>query len=222
MIRVMIAEDTQLLREDFCETVDAQSDMQVVGMAALGSEIFMLATAVACDVILMDIEMEDKDAGIRAAKNIHEVKPQIKILFLTAHETDATIVEAMETGAIDYVLKGCSEEVLLGHIRNAYKGKSNLAPKVQQTLMKEYTRLRKSERSLIFFINNVARLTPAERELVKLLLDNNKVGEIAQIRCVELVTIKTQIKGLLTKFGCSRTKEIVTMIRQMNLEHLFR
>ena len=58
-------------------------------------------------------------------------------------------------------------------------------------------------------------------ELVKLLLQDKKVAEIARLRCVEVVTIKTQIKGLLGKFGCSRTKEIVKMIRQMNLEHLF-
>ena len=63
--------------------------------------------------------------------------------------------------------------------------------------------------------------TPAEHELVKLLLQDKKVAEIARLRCVEVVTIKTQIKGLLGKFGCSRTKEIVKMIRQMNLEHLF-
>ena len=58
-------------------------------------------------------------------------------------------------------------------------------------------------------------------ELVKLLLQDKKVAEIARLRCVEVVTIKTQIKSLLSKFGCSRTKEIVKMIRQMNLEHLF-
>ena len=53
------------------------------------------------------------------------------------------------------------------------------------------------------------------------LLQEKKVAEIARLRCVEVVTIKTQIKGLLHKFGCTRTKEIVKMIRQMNLEHLF-
>ena len=93
--------------------------------------------------------------------------------------------------------------------------------RIQGTLMREYSRLQRSERSLLFFIHNVSRLTAAERELVRLLLDGKKVKEIAQIRCVELITVKTQIKGLLRKFGCSRTKEIVTMIRELNLSHLF-
>ena len=56
---------------------------------------------------------------------------------------------------------------------------------------------------------------------MRCLLDGFKVREIAQIRCVEVVTVKTQIKGLLRKFGCSRTKEIVELIHQLGVEHLF-
>ena len=54
-----------------------------------------------------------------------------------------------------------------------------------------------------------------------MLLDGKKVKDIAQIRCVEIITVKTQIKGLLRKFGCSRTKEIVSMIQELNISHLF-
>lgn len=87
--------------------------------------------------------------------------------------------------------------------------------------MNEYKRLQRSEKSLLFFINNVSQLTAAERELVRLLLEEKKVKEIAAIRCVEVITVKTQIKSLLRKFGCSRSKEIVQLIRELNLQHLF-
>ncbi|WP_130869715.1 response regulator transcription factor [Intestinimonas massiliensis (ex Afouda et al. 2020)] len=220
-IRVMVAEDLPLLREDFCDVVSSQEDMEVVGSAASGEEIVALAAKTPCDVILMDIEMETIDAGIRAAEVITAKNPEIKILFLTAHETDDMITNAMGTGAVDYVVKGCEEEKLLEHIRRASQGRAELEPRIQNTVMQEYARLRRSERSLIFFINNVAHLTPAEHELVKLLLQGKKVAEIAKLRCVEVVTVKTQIKGLLNKFGCSRTKEIVKLIHQMSLEHLF-
>ena len=82
-----------------------------------------------------------------------------------------------------------------------------LNARVQSTVIREYDRLRRSEQSLLFFINNVSQLTSTERELVRLLL--------------QVVTVKTQIKGLLHKFGCTRTKEIVEMIRQLNISHLF-
>lgn len=221
VIRVMVAEDMQLLLEDFCDIVDRQDDMEIVGSATSGRGICALARERPCDVILMDIEMETMQAGIVAAEEIHQAKPEIKIIFLTAHETDDIINSAMSSGAVDYVVKGCNDGVLLDHIRKAYASETVLEPQIHQTLMREYTRLRQNERSLIFFINNVARLTPAERDLVKHLLKGKKIQEIARLRCVEVVTVKTQIKGLLGKFGCSRTKEIVQMIRELGLEHLF-
>ena len=122
---------------------------------------------------------------------------------------------------MDYVVKGCDDAVLLDHIRRAYTDTTVLEAHIRQTVMREYTRLHQSERSLIFFFNSVARLTPVERELVRLLLEGKKTAEIARIRCVEMVTVKTQIKGLLNKFDCSRTKEIVQMIHRLGLEHLF-
>ena len=64
-------------------------------------------------------------------------------------------------------------------------------------------------------------LEKLERELVRLLLEDKKVKEIAALRCVEVVTVKTQIKSLLRKFGCTRTKEIVATIRELNVAHLF-
>ena len=130
-IRVMVAEDFPLLREDFCDVVSAQSDMEVVGSAASGEEIASLADTVPCDVILMDIEMETIDAGIRAAEVITARHPEVKILFLTAHETDDMITSAMGTGAVDYVVKGCEEERLLEHIRRASEGRAELDPKIQ-------------------------------------------------------------------------------------------
>ena len=110
---------------------------------------------------------------------------------------------------------------LLEHIRRAYDGTTVLDSNVSQSIMKEYNRLRKSEQSLVFFINNVSHLTNSEREIIRLLLDGRKIREIARIRSVEEVTIKTQIMGLLHKFGCSRSREIVELIRELGLEKLF-
>ena len=110
---------------------------------------------------------------------------------------------------------------LLEHIRSVYAGHPMMDSRIQEVVLEEYNRLRRSEKSLLFFINNVSQLTAAERELVKLLLQDKKVKEIAAIRCVEVVTVKTQIKSLLRKFGCARTKEIVEIIRELNVAHLF-
>lgn len=221
MIRILVAEDFDLLREDLCGILNQQPDMTVAGSAGSGKEIEALARSTACDLILMDIEMETTTAGIRATERILEEKPSLKVLFLTAHETDDMILTSMGAGAVDYIVKGCDDAELLLHIRSAWEGRPMLDARIQSVLFKEYSRLRRSERSLLFLISTVSQLTTAERELVRLLLEDKKVKEIAAIRCVEVVTVKTQIKGLLHKFGCTRTREIVEMIRQLNISHLF-
>ncbi len=220
-IKIMIAEDFDLLREDWTQLINNQQDMEVVGTASSGKGIIEMASKVKCDIILMDIEMETTNAGIAAAEAIRQKNLEIDIIFLTAHETDNMVITAMGTGAVDYIVKGCDDAELLEHIRAAYAGKPMLESAIQEKIMEEYVRLRRSEKSLLFFINNIAKLTPSEHDLVKLLLMDHKVREIAEIRCVEMVTVKTQIKGLLRKFGCSRTKQIVKMIRELKIEHLF-
>lgn len=221
MIRILVAEDFDLIREDLCDTLEQQEDMTVVGSAATGEAIQALALEHDFDLILMDIEMETTTAGIRATERILEQKPEAKVLFLTAHETDNMILTSMGAGAVDYIVKGCDDAELFRHIRSAYAGQPLLDGKIQNLLLKEYSRLRTSERSLLFFISTVSQLTAAERELVRLLLEDRKVKEIAAIRCVEVVTVKTQIKSLLHKFGCTRTKEVVNTIRELNVTHLF-
>ena len=221
MIRVAIVEDFALLREDLWELIGEQKDMEAVWQAGSGQEAVEKAKNEDADIVLMDIEMETVNAGILAAEQIREKGKGQQVIFLTAHETDQTIITAMGTGAVDYIVKGCQEQEILRHIRNAYKGKPVMEARIQETIMREYSRLQRSERSLLFFINNVSQLTAAERELLRLLLDGKKAKDIAGIRCVEMNTVKTQIKGLLRKFGCSRTKEIVSMIQELNISHLF-
>ena len=221
MIKVAIVEDFELIREDLKELIDSQEDMQVVWAAETGVQAVELAEKEATDIILMDIEMETINAGILATEKIRDKNSEQKIIFMTAHETNEMIITAMGTGAVDYLVKGEDSEEILSHIRNAFAGRATMNSRIQETIMREYSRLQRSERSLLFFIHNVSQLTAAERELVKLLLEGMKVKEIAQVRCVEMITVKTQIKSLLRKFGCSRTKEIVSMIRDLNLSHLF-
>lgn len=221
MIRILVAEDVDLLREDLCEALNQKDDMMVVGSASSGKGIEDLALNTQFDIILMDIEMETITAGIRAVERILEKKPDAKVIFLTVHETENMILTSMGAGAVDYIVKGCDEATLLRHIREAAAGRSVLDERIQSLLMKEYSRLRRSERSLLFFITTVSQLTTAERELIRLLLEGMKIREIAAFRCVEVVTVKTQIKSLLRKFGCNRTREIIELIRDLNVDQLF-
>lgn len=220
-IKIIIAEDFPLLLEDLKETLEKVEDMMVVGGALTGKEVIRKAETIDHDLILMDIEMENINDGIDAAEEILGKNPNDRIIFLTAHETQKMILSAMGTGAIDYIVKGTEEPLIIQHIRDAYNGETVLAEKIQSIVLKEYKRLRQTEESLLFFINHLSTLTKSEKEIIGLLLENKKVKEIAAARYVEVVTIKSQINGLLKKLGATRTKEIIKNIKELNLSHLF-
>jgi DNA-binding NarL/FixJ family response regulator len=155
--KILIADDFQLLREDLTELINNQRDMEVVGTASSGKETVNLARNTEYDLILMDIEMETMNAGILATQEIREADPEAGIIFLTAHETREMIVTAMGAGALDYIVKGCEDEEILYHIRCALKGNPIMSNKIHETVMQEYARLQQSEKSLLFFINNILR-----------------------------------------------------------------
>ena len=109
MIRVAVVEDFDLLREDLRELIAGQEDMEVAWEAGNGQDAVERAAKQDADIVLMDIEMETVNAGILAAERIRDQGRGQQVVFLTAHETDQTIIAAMGTGAVDYVVKGCRD-----------------------------------------------------------------------------------------------------------------
>ena len=109
-MRILIAEDFDLLREDLRAILSAQPDMEVVGEAATGAELVRLAAQREFDLALVDIEMENPTAGIRAAEQILDQQPDKLLIFLTAHETENMSLMSMGAGAVDYIVKGVSDE----------------------------------------------------------------------------------------------------------------
>ena len=136
MIKIFIADDFQILRDDLKETIESQDDMCVVGTASSGKEALSLLPKLMCDIALMDIEMEEINSGILASEKLHEQLPDLRIIFLTAHETDQMIITAMGAGASDYIVKGVSEQEILKHIRSVYEGKSILDSRIQKIVIK--------------------------------------------------------------------------------------
>lgn len=219
--RCMIVDDFDVLAEDLKEAISTDPEFEVVAIATSGREAVALTEKCKPDIILMDIEMESQNAGIKASEQILASHPDVKIIFLTAHETEGTIITAMATGAVDYLVKGCDGEHVLYHLRAVRDGEMTLDPKIRRIVLDEYQRLRRSEQSLLFFIQRLSSLTPTEKELVRYFLEGDKIRDIAAKRFVEASTVKTQVHSLLVKFGCKRTSEIVEMVTELGISHLF-
>lgn len=221
LIRVIVAEDLDLLREHFAATINRQPDLETVATASNGQQAIQLAKELTPDLILMDIEMDGKHDGINAAKQILAVNPAIKIVFLTVHEDDETVFNAFENGAVDYVFKSVSGEEIITAIRQAYRGSSPIRPEVASKIRNEFSRIRKHETDIIQSVYLISQLTTSERDILNLLLQGKRPAEIAASRQVELTTIKSQINLLLKKFNKKRTKEVVKLIKELNLNEIF-
>lgn len=220
-IRVIVAEDLEVLREHFCQLIDNEPDMQVIARAASGNEAYEHAIRLNPDVVLMDIEMDRKHDGIAAARTILEHNPAIRIVFLTVHEDDETVFSAFETGAVDYVLKSSPSSEIVKSIRSAVAGKSPIRPEIAYKIRSEFTRIRRNQANLLEAMSILSQLTPTELEIVDLLLKNEKISDIARIRQVELSTVKSQINAILKKFKKRRTKDVIKLIRELDAVHLF-
>lgn len=202
--------------------ITSQSDMELVCECCCGKELIDAVGKKEVDVILSDVEMETHTDGILAAKQILIFYPHIRIIFLSVHDEDSTILEAFEANAVDYLLKSSAPSEILSSIREAYQNCSPISPFAAEKLRSEFHRLRQNEASLLYFLNILFMLTPSERQIIQLLLDGYKVREIASYRNVEVGTIKSQITTLIKKFGVSRSSDILDNLRKLHMENLFR
>ena len=215
----MIADDFDILREDLKENLESLGYCVSKCVSSALDAVNEYDESI--DIVLMDIEMEESDSGIKAAEAILEKYKDAKIIYLTSHDSDEMVMTAFATGAEDFIVKGVSAQEIKEHIDAVYNNKPQLDDRVRNIVMCEYKRLRQSEQNLLYFIKHISSLTPTEKDLIHCFLLDMKVREIASQRNVELSTVKSQIRTLLQKFGCSRSKEIVVIIKGLGLEHLF-
>ena len=118
-IKVLIAEDLEPIREKYAYYLGQCPEIELTGSVSSGTEAVSAALASPPDIILMDIEMETKDAGIRASREILASLPDIKIIILTVYEDDELIFSAFQLGVCDYMLKNSSNEEIISGIKAA-------------------------------------------------------------------------------------------------------
>jgi Response regulator containing a CheY-like receiver domain and an HTH DNA-binding domain len=126
----------------------------------------------------MDVEMESSDAGIMAAEEIAEVLPETKIIFLTVHQDDSTIINALNAGAVDYLIKTADCKNAIEHIRQAHSDTVRMEAEIQKIMHNEYMKLAHGANDSLSFFKRLLQLTASEREIIALLLDGKKTEKL--------------------------------------------
>jgi DNA-binding NarL/FixJ family response regulator len=208
-ISVLIAEDMEPIRKRYKIILNENPNIEVVGDAGTGSEICKLAKDLAPNVILMDIEMETKDAGIRAIGEILSTMPDIKIIILTIYEEDEMVFSAFRLGACDYILKNASEDVIVNSVILAYNNQSPIRQEIASKIRSEFVRVKTYESDFLRMLNILALLSPKELDTLYLLINGYSRKDVCKMHCVEISTVKTQIGSILKKFNKKSISDII-------------
>ncbi len=201
-IRILIADDDQLVRAGLRMMIETQDDLEVIGEANDGRQAVQLARELRPDVVLMDIRMPEID-GIEATREIvagDDGRRCPRVLILTTFELDEYVYEAVRAGASGFLLKRTPPEDLLDGLRLANAGDGLLAPSVTKKLMREFARTT-TGRTPGEVEHELERLTDREREVLILMARGGSNREIAADLYVAESTVKTHVQRVLMKLG---------------------
>jgi DNA-binding NarL/FixJ family response regulator len=204
--RVLIVEDHQIVADGLSALINDQGDMTVVGTAGSVSDSIVRATELMPDVVLMDFRLGD-GTGADAGTAIRQVRPETKLIVLTREDSDAARFAALEAGASAFIHKSRAAQDVVEAIRVVAGGGSLFTPRAIATLM---NKRRESDYQF-------ERLTPREKEVLRLMAEGTSSREIADKLGITYTTVRTHIRSLGSKLGVHSKLEAIVKARELAL-----
>jgi DNA-binding NarL/FixJ family response regulator len=197
VIRVLVVDDQEMVREGFSALLDAQEDIEVVGSAGDGVAAVAAVRRLLPDVVLMDIRMPQMD-GLEATRLLAAEPHPVKVLVLTTFDLDDYVYEALRAGASGFLLKHAPARELVDAVRVVARGEALLAPSITKRLIEDFV---KSQPAQGVRPRELVSLTERETEVLRLIAQGLSNVEIAGHLFVAEQTVKTHVGRVLMKLG---------------------
>ena len=217
MIKVLIAEDQELIRQSLEIILGNKPDMRIIGIAEDGNKAIELAQKLVPDIILMDMRMPFVD-GVKCIKIIKEKFPQIKIIVLTTFDDDEYIFNALKNGASGYLLKGISSKELVEAIRTVFNGGALINPDIAVKVVRLFSKMAKADYNIKVNDNEVNSLSKNELKIMKLIGRGMSNKEITDILKFSEGTVRNYISIVLNKLNLRDRTQIAIFAVQSGLE----
>jgi DNA-binding NarL/FixJ family response regulator len=206
-VRIVVADDHQVVRDGFAGLLDTQPDFTVVGTASDGAGAVRICRDLRPDVVLMDVRMPGMD-GIEATRQLARFAVDTRVLILTTFDLDEYVFDALRAGASGFLLKDVTAERLFDAVRVIAAGDGLLAPAVTRRLISEFALQQPKPDAPS--TAGIADLTPRETQVLRLLAEGLSNPEIAARLVVTDETVKTHVSRILSKLGLrDRTQAVV-------------
>lgn len=203
-IRILLADDHEVVRDGVRALLEKQTDMQVIGEASDGREAAQLAEELRPDVVVMDVGMPNLN-GIDATRRILAANPQIAVVMLSMHKDESYVLRSLKAGAKGYLLKESLRSDVLEAIRAVSQGRSFLTRKISRMMQEDYIQ-EMEQRGLE---DSYDLLTDREREVLQLAAEGKPNKEIAGALSISLTTVETHRTHILQKLGLHSVPELI-------------
>ncbi|MFJ2907653.1 response regulator [Streptomyces sp. NPDC087212] len=213
MIRVLIADDETLMRAGIRLILENADDIEVIAEAADGHQAVAACRGQDVDVALLDIQMPGKD-GIAAAEDIAHASPRTHVVMLTAFGEEQSVTRALRVGATGFLLKDTGPAELIRSVRAAANGDPVLAPRITRRLLERHVL---SGPDTDAAQRRTEHLTPAERDVLKLLGTGLSNTEIADRLHISASTVKAHISRILTRTGRTNRVQLAVLAHDAGL-----
>lgn len=198
MIKVMIADDQELIRESLKIVLGVEQDMEVVATASNGNDVLKQIPKTRPDVILMDIRMPEMD-GVECTRKVKEKYPNIFVIVLTTFDDDEYIYGALKYGASGYLLKGISMKELAGSIRTVVGGQAMINPEITSKVVRLFNQMAQSNYAIQINNDQTEDLTNTEWKVIQKIGCGLSNKEIASALMLSEGTVRNYLSTILSK-----------------------
>ncbi len=188
-IRILIVDDHPMVRRGLRELFDGESDIEVIDAVGGGEEAVAVSLAARPDVVLMDVSMPEMD-GIEATRRLLAVRPEARVVMLTSFADHERVMEALDSGAVGYMLKDAESDELLRGVRAAARGESPLSPRAARALITE----RRGQRPF-------QELTSRELDVLRLVARGLSNKQVAWRLAISEKTVKAHMTSIFGRIG---------------------
>ncbi|MBN1641010.1 MAG: response regulator transcription factor [Anaerolineae bacterium] len=208
-IRIVLADDHEVVREGTRRMLEREPDMSVVGEAVSGVDAVRLAGELQPDIVVLDVRMPELN-GIETTRQIKQSQPHVRVLVFTAHDDDRYVFPLLEAGADGYMLKTSGQRDLVKAIRDVYRGQTALHPAIAQRVVQRLT-----QRDRFKGEGMVESLTEREMEVLEAVAHGWSNKEVSEALNISPHTVQVHLSNVFGKIGVkTRTEAVLYAIRQ--------